>query len=135
MPSIGQQPRPSSGLDEDLRSLVEMAKDISRESQKLSLESRMRREEAAELRRQIALVRTEADVLRRRIAETWHVLNSVDVDNAGHRGRCDDAEAPVIVGPRGAPGPGALTADGTARGRHSVASGDSLVVGLARRGE
>jgi hypothetical protein len=77
MSSMGQQPGRCDGLNEDVRLLVDMAQDISRESQKLSLESQMRRQEAAELRRQMALVRTEVMELRRAIAQTWQMLESV----------------------------------------------------------
>lgn len=79
---MGQQPGRCDGLDEDVRLLVEMAKDISRESQQLSRESKLRRQEAAELRRQMALVRAQVVELRRGILQMWHMLESVD---AGRR--------------------------------------------------
>jgi hypothetical protein len=74
---MGQQPEGCNGLNEDVRLLVEMAKDISRESQKLSRESRMRRQEAAELRRQITQVHAEVVELRRGIIETWQMLERI----------------------------------------------------------
>jgi hypothetical protein len=72
-----QQPGWCDDLNEDVRLLVEMAQDISRESEKLAHESKMRRHEAAELRRQMALVRAEVAALRRGITETWQLLRSV----------------------------------------------------------